>query len=408
MLYKIINNDIIWIIMETRDRIEHAFRTGAALVAASSAVASFAISSAFGKQNSQSRLPSVAGQFDCLPENEVLPQQNATLETSIDSITSAIEKTPLAAYQYESIAPLAPIKSTAAFPDPFNTFKKGNNTSKLYQTETTSERSINELDVSVTSEPGKSLTDMELQDGQGIDGWVVDNLYGVPASIVKASGLRQIAVGQFNDSNYFTQPEYLNGDLLVPYNLGINDGLAAMILKSYCSSSSRHRILKELKSITQTGGSNYNSNYYFNWNLGTNAENKEANNFNKKLGSTFYDYDAVRNPEIEFIEIFSNAIDGDNWYTTQELQTPLGKKQQLVQAVFDRIVPQGQDWEIYGDIRAFWGECGYSFYQNVKRIDKIENAYNATKTNKQKDIFLNNESNNCVNHASETAAFSNY
>lgn len=176
---------------------------------------------------------------------------------------------------------------------------------------------------------------------------VVSSLSFIPQSIVSASGLSEVVVVSDDTENDLAYPRHEGGTLYLPANYPIQFGLAAMVLDN-CPDKAE--ILNRMTEITEASGARYNLRSRYSY--------AGFSRWDKKYGDTFTDQDAMISPEEEFVEIFANAIYGWNWYSKDDLRTPLGQKQQLVQGVFNSIFPQGEAWQVFSNIAGAYGTHG--------------------------------------------------
>ncbi|HEY4964053.1 MAG TPA: hypothetical protein VIH90_05140 [Candidatus Saccharimonadales bacterium] len=89
--------------------------------------------------------------------------------------------------------------------------------------------------------------------------------------------------------------------------------------------------------------------------------------YTKKYQTMFTSPEAVASPEVEFVELFADAIQGQNWFATADLQTSLGQKRQVVQAIFNRLVPGGNNYEEFADAMGNYGDPGGFNLQDLAR-----------------------------------------
>jgi|GEM_PF-5336214 hypothetical protein len=188
---------------------------------------------------------------------------------------------------------------------------------------------------------------------EGINGLTLSQLQGLPEGIIKASGLKKIVyIKDYENNNdlAWTMPRVEGDTMYIPDDHEITNGLAEMVLEH---SPVREAVMECFIKLSESKEDHYYKDYDY-----SKTDNANGEAWSAKYGKVFFEPDDIVSPKVEFVDLFSQALDGDNWYSNTDLKTPLGRKMQLVQAVFDNAVHRGESFEELYDEGGAYGSFG--------------------------------------------------
>lgn len=180
------------------------------------------------------------------------------------------------------------------------------------------------------------------QFGDGANSLMLSVLAFLPEKVIEASGVTDIVLKSTADA--YEVPVVDGSTMYIGDPLQVTEGLAEMVLNN-CPDKSA--VLSRLQEITNEAGASYTNIPPY--------RSKHYKAWSKQYGNDFFDSNDT-SPEVEFDDLFSQAIMGWNVYSN--VNTTLGEKQQLIQAIFDSVQPRGNNYETFYNIADEYGTQG--------------------------------------------------
>jgi hypothetical protein len=198
-----------------------------------------------------------------------------------------------------------------------------------------------------------SYGEVETSIGQDPNSYLLSFLSDFPSSIVEASGLKHIIINpaDITKDQSWSVSKTDPGTLEIGSGMDLYQGLSKMLLDS-CPD--KQAVLYSLSALN--GNQQYSPDI-----------NVSYNEFQDKYSQDFISQEAMRSPEEEFVEIFADTLYGENWYGSAAPTSILGQKQQVVQSIFDRFVPGGDNYEKFTQFLNTYQNDGDWQLQDVAR-----------------------------------------